>query len=243
MKTIKSLQLPHIGLGLLLAVLVMISIAACSYAPANVKTLVSSDCGKTWQVIPAGQSVPRQTLPCEYKTTIPDYPMQGDAEFKASFVKGVLVTIKTSYDYEIVDGVKFISEAKYLGRANGSSEISGGTGGAYETAENQVIDKRIREATTTLLLTEDIVDFQAAKFEDNLLIAVNKDLEARGVRLNSMTFIVVPEEQTRMAIDAAVAMKVYRNAGLEELGQKALVARAGAPKITIEGDQAPRTEK
>lgn len=214
-------------------------LSACSYAPANVQTMFTKDCGMTWEVIKTGQAIPKAIGPCEYKTTVPDYPMQGDADFKASFQKGVLVSIKTSYDYQIVDPVLFIGEAKFLGKVSDSSEISGKVGTAYETAENQVIDKRIREATTSMLVDQDIVNFQAAEFEDKLLDKINEELKKRGVKLNTMTFIVVPEEQTRMAIDAAVAMKVYENAGLGELGQKALVARAGATKVIVESSLTP----
>ncbi len=210
-------------------------LAGCDRAPANLQTLQTTDCGVTWNVIKIGQRIPTTAgNVCGYNTTIPDYPMQGETEFKAQFDGNVLVTVKISYDYEIIDGVKYIAEAKYLGKAGGTAAEAAKAGtGPYETAENQVIDVRIREAATSRTVKQKIVEFNSAKFEDELLAAANTDLAVRGVRLNSMTFVMVPEEQTRMAIDAATAINVYKSNGMSDFGEKLAVAKAGAPHITI----------
>lgn len=211
-------------------------LAGCDRAPANVQTLQTTDCGVTWNIIKAGQRIPSTVGSCSYNTVLPDYPMQGDLEFKAQFDGNVLVTAKISYDYEIVDPVKFLGEAKFLGKYSGTaekaSEVSNMNG--IEAAENQVIDKRIREAATSRTVKLNIVDFNPAKFEDELLSGSNEELAKRGVRLNSMTLVIIPEEQTRMAIDAATAVNVYASKGLKELGERLAVARAGASKIVIE---------
>ncbi len=55
---------------------------------------------------------------CHYKITIPDYPMQGESRFKATFKDRVLADIEVTYDYSIIDARAFVSEAKYLGKAN-----------------------------------------------------------------------------------------------------------------------------
>jgi hypothetical protein len=130
--------------------------------------------------------------------------------------------------------VKYIAEAKYLGKAGGTAAEAAKAGtGPYETAENQVIDVRIREAATSRTVKQKIVEFNSAKFEDELLAASNVDLAIRGVRLNSMTFVMIPEEQTRMAIDAATAVNVYKSNGMGDLGEKLAIAKAGAPHITV----------
>jgi len=105
---------------------------------------------------------------------------------------------------------------------------------AFETAENVVIDVRLRDITTESTLKHDIVDFNPSTFEDHLFAAANKVLESRGVRLNIMTFVTVPDEQTRMAIDVATAMNVYKAKGMLEFGQKMAIAKAGAAKIVVE---------
>jgi tRNA(Leu) C34 or U34 (ribose-2'-O)-methylase TrmL len=162
--------------------------------------------------------------------------MQGDLEFKAQFDGNVLVTAKITFDYEIIDPIKFIGEAKFLGKSSGTAaqaaENSNMNG--IETAENQVIDKRIREVATSRTVKLNIVDFNPAKFEDELLAGSNEELAKRGVRLNSMTLVIIPEDQTRQAIDAATAMNVYASKGLKELGERLAVARAGAAKIVID---------
>lgn len=221
---------------LLIALLLVPS--ACGRAYANMQTLVTDDCGVSWKLIQPGSTVPPMLGPCSYKITVPDYPMQGETKFKANFKGRVLASVEISYDYSITDAKLFIAEAKYLGKQNSAGDGSANAAALYETAENSVLDKRIREATGVLLVAEDIVDFSQAEFEDRLLAEVNQQLEARGVRLNSLTFVPIPQEQTRLAIDMATAMKVYESRGLGDLGERVSVARAGAPQITVTTDKA-----
>ncbi len=206
-------------------------LSGCSYASANVQTLISDDCGVSWKLIEPGNSVPSRVGPCAYKITVPDYPMPGETSFKTSFKDRVLATVEIGYEYAIVDAKVFISEAKYLGKPNSDSDDK--TNSAYESAENAVIDKRIRDVATEMLITEDIVDFSQAEFEDKLLIEANNRLANKGVRLNFISFVPTPEEQTRLAIDMMTAMKIYESRQLGDLGQKVTVARAGATKIEV----------
>lgn len=222
-------------LGLLLLVIASASLAKCSRASANVQTLISDDCGVTWELIPPGRTIPARMLPCAYKVSVPDYPMQGETKFKTSFANRVLAEVEIGYEYSIIDAKVFIGEAKYLGKANTSVDDATNASSQYESAENAVIDKRIREVTTSTLINEDIVEFSQAEFEDRLLEAVNELLANKGVRLNFISFVPTPEEQTRLAIDMMTAMKVYESRGLGELGQKVAVARASATKIQVGG--------
>ena len=216
-------------------------LAACGQrADANVQTMQTTDCGVNWILIKPGQRAPTTAGNiCGYNSTLPAYAMQGDTEFKAQFLQNVLVTVRVSYDYEIIDPVKFIGEAKFLGKqtSDGSTSESRKDNSGIEMAENSVIDKRIREATTSMTVQQNIVDFNTAKFEEELEKQTNKDLFDRGVRINSMAFVMIPEDQTRMAIDAATAVNVYKSKGLEEFGQKIAIARAGATQIQITTDR------
>ncbi len=207
--------------------------SGCDRGSANVQTLITDDCGVTWKLIPPGQSIPARIGPCAYKVTIPDYPMQGETKFKTSFKDRVLANVEISYEYVIFDGRVFIGEAKYIGKANSGVDDKDNSSSAYESAENTVIDKRLREATTSTLILEDIVDFSQAEYEDKLLETVNEMLRNKGVRLNFISFVPTPEEQTRLAIDMMTAMKVYESKGLGELGKAVATARAGAPQIHI----------
>lgn len=214
----------------------VLALSACDRAPSNVYTLQTTDCGQNWKTIKTGERIPSTaTNVCGYNTVIPNFPMQGDLEFKAQFDKNVLVSVRISYDYEIFDPSLYLSEAKFLGKQSSTAADAAAktNTGAFETAENQVIDKRIREAMTSRTVTMNIVSFNPAKFEDELFAASNKLLAERGVKLNSMTMVLVPEEQTRTAIDMATAMNVYKSNGLEELGQRIAVARAGATKVVV----------
>jgi len=206
---------------------------ACSKAMANVQTLRTTNCGVKWELIPAGQTIPANVAACSYTVTVPDYPLQGETKFKTSFKDRVIANVEINYEYVIVDALKFIAEAKYIGKANSDAQDETNSSSAYESAENTVIDKRIREATTSSLVNQDIVEFSQAEFEDSLLVAVNKELEDRGVRLNFLSFVPTPEEQTRLAIDMLTAMRVYEAKKLGELGQRIAIARAGATKVEV----------
>lgn len=217
-------------LGLLAASTLL---AGCANrAVTNVQTFVSSDCGKNWNRIEAGQTIPRQMFACDLRVTIPNYPMQGDARFKVGFKNNVLVGVSASYEYSITDGLKFLRNARYVGRQNSDADGAANSANAYETAENLLIDRRIREIADALLDQEDIVTFDSSAFEDKLLAEVNKVLEDRGINLESIAFVPTPDDQTRMAIDAGAAIRVYQAAGIEELGKEMMVARAGASNVT-----------
>jgi hypothetical protein len=219
----------------------LVALAGCDRAPANVQTLITTDCGVHWNVIKAGQRIPNSVGPCEYKTVLPDYPMQGDTEFKSQFEGNVLVTVRISYDYVISDPLLYIGEAKFLGKASSSADnaAAGGTS-AIEMAENSVIDKRIREVVTSTTPKKNIVDVSTAALEDEIEKAAGKLLSERGVKLGAITFVMIPEEQTRTAIDVATAMNVYKSKGIEDLGTRVAAARAGATRIEV---HTPREDK
>lgn len=206
---------------------------SCDYAQSNVQTLITNDCGVTWKLIQPGESIPKRIGVCQYKVTVPNYPMQGESLFKTAFKDRVLANIEVTYDYSITAPINYIAEAKYLGKANSASDDGSNAAAIYETAENSVIDKRIKEASRNLLINEDIVEFSQAEFEDKLLKEVNKMLESKGVQLNFLSFVPIPEEQTRQAIDVVTAAKIYKSQGLEELGKAVAAARAGASKVQV----------
>jgi|GEM_PF-2019289 len=205
-------------------------------AQANQQTLLTTDCGVTWQLIKTGEAIPKcySMCQCHYSVRVPDYPMQGDSKFKIMFKGNVLANIYVSYDYSITDAKAFISEAKYLGKMNAAADDGSNSSSAYEMAENSVIDKRIKEVSRDLILNEDVVDFSPSDLEEKLLTEVNKLLADRGVILNFLNFVPQFDEQTRLAIDIATAQKIYSSKGLGEWGRAVAVARAGAPNITIQ---------
>ncbi|MNY43560.1 hypothetical protein D3C86_1785320 [compost metagenome] len=83
------------------------------------------------------------------------------------------------------------------------------------------------------MLNEDIVDFNQSEFEADLLKNVNNLLKTKGVTLNFLSFVPIPEEQTRQAIDVVTAMKIYESKGLTEIGKAVSSARAGATKVEV----------
>jgi hypothetical protein len=83
------------------------------------------------------------------------------------------------------------------------------------------------------LIAEDITDFSQSDFEDKLLTKVNMLLKTKGVELNFLSFVPIPDEQTRTAIDVATASKIYKAKDLVEIGEKVLAAKAGATRVTV----------
>jgi hypothetical protein len=224
----------------LLPIFTIALFSSCDRAQSNVQTLYTSNCGVSWQLIKAGEALPKGLGMCSYKVTVPDYPMQGESVFKSAFANRVMAKIEVTYDYSITDAMAYVGEAKYLGKMNSDSDSETNSSKAYETAENSVIDKRIKEVARDLLIGEDIVEFSQAEFETTLLEKVNDLLKTKGVKLNFLSFVPIPEEQTRQAIDVVTAMKIYESKGLTEIGKAVSAARAGASKIdvTVQKDEA-----
>jgi len=229
-------------LFILAIVVSFMTLQSCDKSQANVQTLISNDCGVTWQLIPPGQTIPKRVMACELKTTIPGAPMTGESLFKTTFANKVKANIELDYEYEIVDPVKFISNAKYLAKSNSDGDEVSANSSRFESAENSIIDKRIKEIARNLLENVDIVEFDQSEFEDNLQDSVNKDLESRGVRINYLSFVPTPSEQTEQAIDVATAMKIYESKGLQEVGKQVIANKAGATKINMNVSE-NKTEK
>lgn len=220
-------------LSILLVAFALITLQSCDRSQANVRTLVSNDCGVTWQLIPPGQTIPKRITACELKTTIPGAPMTGESHFKTNFSNKVKTNIDMDYEYEIIDPVKFITEAPYLAKSNTDADDVSSNSSRFESAENSIIDKRIKDIARDLLLDIDIVEFDQSEFEDVLQDKVNKALADRGVRINYLSFVPTPSEQTEQAIDVATAMKIYESKGLQEMGKQVIANKAGATRIEV----------
>ena len=227
-------------------ILVLLNLQSCNYAKSNQQVLISDDCGMNWKAINAGDAVPKGTInPCYMKVVVPNYPMQGESKFIGNLKDRVKVNVEIDYDYSITNGLAFIKEAKSLGKANVDADSNEALdGAAFESAENRVIDKRIREIAKGLFLNEDIVDMEQADLEEKLEVESNKLLEKYGVRLNFLTLTFIPDEQTRQAIDVATAVRIYESKGIKDIGEKVMSARAGATKIVVENKlENPQTTK
>jgi len=220
-----------------------LTLTSCDRSQANVQTLISDDCGVNWELIKPGQVIPSRVGPCALKTTVPGSPMTGESHFKTTFANKVKANIDMDYEYEIIDPVKFITEAPYLAKTNSDPDDVSSNNSRFESAENSIIDKRIKEAARELLQDVDIVEFDQSEFEDTLLLVVNKSLENRGVRLNFLSFVPTPSEQTEQAIDVATAMKIYESEGLQEVGKLVIANKAGATRVEMSVKNQPTEQK
>ena len=214
-------------------------IQSCNYAKSNQQVLISDDCGMSWKKVNAGDAVPKGGMnPCYMKVVIPNFPMQGESKFIGNLMDHVRANVTIDYDYSIIEPLAFIKQAKYLGKANANADDDDALNNSgFESAENMVIDKRIKDVSKDIFLDEDIVELEQSELEDRLLAKSNKVLEEFGVRLNFITLTFDLDEQTRQAIDVSTAMKIYKSKGLEDLGKQIMIQRAGATKINVENVQ------
>lgn len=229
--------------AMVLLALGFLTLSACDRATSNTQTVISDDCGKQWKLIKVGEIVPSRVGVCALKVTIPGYPMQGDTRFRVTFQNRALAYAELGYSYEIVDPLKFIDNAKYLGKQNVKADDGANSAGKYESAENMVIDIILRDIATTTLSDVSIIDFDQAKFEGAYLAKVNAELAKRGVNIQTLTFNVVPDDQTRQAIDVISARNVYASFGMSELGDRIMVSRAGATRVDVNVQQPSQKEK
>jgi hypothetical protein len=220
-----------------------LSIIGCSRTPSNVHVLSTNDCGAHWEKMAVASMVPKHTgQPCGYNVALPNWPMAGETQFKTQFDKKVLSKAKLSYSYVITDPIAFIMEARYLGKMGGSLEISADeVGSKYEMAENIIIDKMLREVTTSLTRTLDVVDANPAEIEDSILKSAGDILAKKGITLNDLALVIENDEQTRLAIDSATAIRVYEAAGIPDVGRQVMVAKAGATSVSVVNNSATDT--
>lgn len=219
----------------LVIIMAALALTACSRTPSNVHVVSTTDCGANWEKLDTGSAIPKHTgNPCGYTTAIPNWPMAGETEFKTQFAGKVLSNARMSYSYSINNPVAFVSEARYLGKMGGSLEISASeVGSKYEMAENIIIDKLLRELTTEMTRDLEIIDANPASIEDAVYKQANEALVAKGVVLSDMALVLENDDQTRLAIDSATAIRVYEAAGIRDVGKEVIAARAGATQISV----------
>lgn len=229
----------------IIAITSMFFLAGCQRVPSNVHVLTTSDCGANWEKLDVGNAVPKHTgQPCGYNVALPNWPMAGETQFKTQFDKKVLSNARLSYTYAITEPLAFINEARYLGKMGGSLELSADeVGSRYEMAENIIIDKLLREVTTNLTRTLDIVDANPAEIEEAILKQAAESLQKKGITINDLALVIENDEQTRLAIDSATAIRVYEAAGIKEVGERVMIARSGATKVIVENNVADKQEK
>lgn len=210
------------------------SLQSCTYAKNNQIVVYSDDCGVTWTQVKSGERVPTGTAnPCFIKETMPGYAMQGSLEYYVLYKDQVKVKMYCAYDYEIFDPILFMKEAKTLGKANATADEAALDNERFESAENRVIDVRIKKITSDYLKDEDVVSHDINALEDKYVELINEVLKSRGVKLTILELVPDFQEQTKLAIDAANADRIYSSKNMSEFGRQVMLQRAGATNIVI----------
>ena len=201
----------------------------CRQIPANQYVLNSENYGKEWTQLTSKQTVPSCNLPGCYNIYLPATIMVGDVESIQRVGKtGESARVKMLYTYQwqISDPLLFIKEAKEL--KNGDYT----TDGSLEFIEGRLIDKHFHDISATMLVDEDVKNFDQALFEKKLTPNLNKDLSQFGIEILNTSVVPVFGEQLETALDAAQALEVYKSIGQLELGKEIIKAKAGASTIS-----------
>jgi hypothetical protein len=211
--------------------LIALIFASCSdHAQPNVYTIVSDDYGQNWELIPQGKAIPKSGFSYGYRRlVVPAFSMQGDNEVNAQFKGNVKAAVEISYNYEIFDAIAFVKGSKFVAQSQTQDTIDMAR---FENAENVFIDTKFKDVLRALTGEMNIVDFDADDVEVSLLAPMNERLKGIGVRLTFMSIAFEPDAQIKEAISASTAMSIYKSNGMEQIGEKIIVAKAGATNIT-----------
>lgn len=71
-----------------------------------------------------------------------------------------------------------------------------------------------------------------------LLAGLGCSLAKKGITLNDLALVIENDEQTRLAIDSATAIRVYEAAGIPDVGKQVMVAKAGATSVSVVNNSA-----
>lgn len=63
-------------------------------------------------------------------------------------------------------------------------------------------------------------------------------LAKKGIILNDLALVIENDEQTRLAIDSATAVRVYEAAGIPNVGKQIMIAKAGATSVSMVNNSA-----
>ncbi len=220
--------------NLLLLIFLLVFGGCSSYAPSNIQILITEDCGKSWRIIPVGNSVPTGIGNYCYRVVmIPNYQLVGESRYKVTFDNNVSAFVDMDYVYSIVDPLKFIPNGRGIGTAKLNTEASKEyIDGQFESLESTLLDKKIKDICRDYFKKQDVVDFDD-NFEKVIFDKANVDFEKLGIRLESLDVIPSFNEQTTEAIDATTALRIYKSKGLEKEGIEIIKAKASSSKIIV----------
>lgn len=216
----------------ILAIFIAVAFVGCkSMVNPNEWVVSTSTCWNTMTVSKAGDYVPRVYTTCDRIVILPATYMAADLQVESKFAARVAGQINLTYQWQIVDPIKFIYNAKSITSAPTSDDKKIDPN-ALEALENSTVDKMlidlIREYTPQreagideLKIEQDLYDLCKNKFKD------------RGVEFASLSINVNYSPQTEEALDVISALKFYELNGEKELGRAIIVAKAGANNISL----------
>lgn len=213
--------------------LIAVSLGSCNgcrQVPANQIVLNSDNYGKSWSVVTG--VVPHCNMPGCYNLYLPATTMGGELSSIQRVGKvGASAKVKMLYTYqwEIKDPIKFVTEAKELrGGGDYTSDSS------LEFIEARLIDRKFHDMSGPLLESESVRNFDQSLYESRLLPVLNAEMDKYGIVVTAISCVPEFGEFLETALDAAQALDFYRSVGEEALGREVIKNKAGAPQIVVE---------
>lgn len=190
----------------------------------------TATCWNTISVTKAGDYVPKLYQVCDRMIILPATFMAADFMIETKFKNRVAGTVNLTYQWRIVDPIKFVYNAKNVLSCptDGDKKINPD---ALEAVENSVVDKMVIDAireytpnkpalTDELEIEKDIFRLCMERFSD------------RGIEFASMSVNVNFSVQTEEALDVISALNLYEETGEKEFGKEVIKAKAGASVIS-----------
>lgn len=191
----------------------------------------TATCWNTMSVTKAGDVIPRLVTTCDRLVILPATEMSADFETETKFQNRVAGKVNITYQWRIVDPILFIQSAKSLTSSptDGDHKVDPNV---LEGIENSVVDK---------ILIDILREYSPSKPAGTDELEIEKDLQkltssqvgARGVEFSNMSVNVNFSPQTEEALDVISALKFYEINNQKELGEKVIVGKAGATRVTI----------
>jgi hypothetical protein len=220
-----------INLFLFSIVILASSCNGCRQIPANQIVLNSDNYGKDWKQLGKSETVPACNMPGCYNLYLPATTMGGDmVSIQRVGKTGESARVKMAYKYnwEIVDPILFVTEAKELrGGGDYTSDAS------LEGVEGRLIDRHFYDVSCRLLVNESVLSFDQANYEAKLTPAINEDMKNYGIRITGIGCVPEFGTQLETALDAAQALEIYKSINEEQLGKEIIRATAGATKVQV----------
>ncbi len=149
--------------------------------------VVTQDCGKIWRLYDFDTPVPEAGgNPCYIKEQVPKAPIHGNnIGFMAKLGQNVEMNMGISYEYEIIDPVKYVENVSRIAQHVSTRSVFPEDGSVWESVKALYIDRVLHEVASSpeVLQANGVGDTQQEGLSDRVIKHMNTRLYEWGIRL------------------------------------------------------------